>query len=217
MAAGKLMLAARRKPGLKPVEKRQVRKIANAVVNKRAEKKHYFNGGTLITASSSGNIVSLTGVPQATTASSDTTRDGDKFELAGGKLRLDINTASGDGTNVVRIILFQWLQDTTPVLADILLNLTSGWEYLADYNHDKRDHFKILSDRSYYFAEAANEGPIRKVTSQSWKVGKRKAVVNMQGGGVTGTNEVYMLALSDSTAVNHPTVEYAFHTFFYDI
>lgn len=205
MAAGKLRRfnPNKKKGGLNKVQKREVAQLANQNRLKRSEWKRHVVGGT-INASTAGFFQSLTDLPQGDT---DITRDGDQVEAYTVDLRYYAFTQ--DATNLVRVILFQWVPNTaiaTPTLADILLN-AGTYDALAPYETDNHQMWKILYDRTHSMAQTgAASANVTKLIRKKIKVSRKK--VQFEGGTTDGTNKVYMLVISDSGVANHPGITY---------
>ena len=132
---------------------RSLKPLARKLEKEIGEKKYYALAvsnpleGALI--SNLGSVGSLSSVPQG---DSDTTRDGDQLTISSLEIRYNmfLNIVSAAATNPqeinnMRLIIFQWYPDSTPIVSDILLTT----HVLAPYQHDKRFMFKILYDKSH--------------------------------------------------------------------
>lgn len=175
-----------------------VKTLISKQISKRAEKK-YFNGSySLSSYDHNGTIRELTPIPQGDT---DVTRDGDSLYLR--SMRVNGELVLGDTTNIVRVIVFQWLETDTPVPANILSSTYVGTSNapLAPYHHDSRRLFRILYDRK--FVLNANR-PNALYDTGYLRIPKRK--VSYIAGGTTGSNKLWVLLISDSGAVVHPTI-----------
>lgn len=201
-----------RRRGRAPLTKRQVAavsKIANRKISSRAEKKYYDRALTGQAYDWAGSIVSLTNIPQGDT---DVTRDGDQVYLR--SIRMSGDIVIGDTTNVARLIIFQWYQDATPAYTDVLSSVYQGTVNAVNspYHHDGRRQFRVLYDKR--FVMDSDDGIVLFDTGYL-RPAKRK--INFNAGGTDGENEIFMLALSDSGAVSHPSFNFVCRTTFNDM
>lgn len=176
-----------------------IRKAVRREIESYAEKM-YFPAPSNLSVSSTPNVVSLSDVAQG---DADTNRDGDQLSLTSIEFRGYI--ATGDTTNVLRFIIFQWYPNDSfypPTASDILLTAASG--FISPYSHDGRFQFKILYDRS--FSMSTNWQPYLTFHKYVTKGFRRKIQYN--AGGTTGVNKIYLLLVSDSSAAPHPTISY---------
>lgn len=202
----------RRFRGKKALTKRQalaVRSIATRSINARAEKKYYDRSLSGTTYDWSGSIVSLTNIAQGST---DVTRDGDSIYLRSCRVVGDIT--AGDTTNMFRVIIFQWFDDTTPVYTDILSSVYQGTVNCVNspYHHDQRKHFNVMYDKRYLLDSS---DPNVMFDTKYMRPAKRK--VHFSAGGTTGSNELFILFMSDSGAATHPSVNFVARTTFNDM
>lgn len=147
-------------------------------------------------------ILDLTEVPQGTT---DVTRVGDKLTIRGLDIRMDAIIA--DTTNVIRCIIFQWYINTNitlsnPLGSQVLQDITT-YPHLSNYHHDNNNQFHILYDT---MIQLGAQGPQARVWHVKPNLKWAKKTVEFSGGGTNGANKLYMLLVSDSSAVSHPTV-----------
>lgn len=127
---------------------------------------------------------------------------GSKFQPAGIQLRFGL--INGDTTNMFRIILFQWLQESVPAINGIL----QTFSVYAPLNVDNRENIIVLRDMliPLYAHGNANvhlAGEMvyvkgKKMTPCFWN----RALNIWQKG------DLYMLMLSDSAAPPSPTASY---------
>lgn len=192
-------LAARRQ-SLNQKQVSKVKRIVKRQVMSMNEWKHHVLDVPGDAISTSGQVTDLSAVAQGDT---DVTRDGD--EINAHSISIRYSWTCPDTTNVVRVIIFQWLPDSTPVIANILNPLTAGLETESHYNTDKADQFKILFDKtqvSYQAVSAQNHSPpyVRR------KLRLRKKKIKFNAGATDGSGKVYLLALTDSGVTTHPTL-----------
>lgn len=190
---------ARRK-GLTPLEKAQVARMMNV----RHEKK-YFQNYAAGTRDWSGVIHSVSDVAQG---DSDVNRDGDSLYIKSLQIRYSIAVA--DTYNLVRLICFQWLDDDTPIPSDILSATYLGTAVapLAPFHHDQRAKYRILYDsQPMALNGTSNLVEVRTVMLKNrGKLGKKMVnQIRYTAGLTTGSNKLYILEISDSSAAAHPS------------
>lgn len=177
---------------------RTFKKFVKTQINKNLEYKYrtaYYNPGGI---PNNGTVTSLINISQGLL---DTERVGDEIKLRTITFRYLVQIA--DSSNVLRIIIFQLKQQNTfaPSVASVL-NGTSP-TYLSQYNVDNRSNYQVLYDRTHITDYNA---PVRIVTGRvNMKYCKRK-IQFIAGSPTNGTNMIYALAISDSSASPHPGV-----------
>lgn len=184
-------------------EKAEVKKL----IAVRQELKFFLSQTNARAVTNSPVIFQITNIPQGV---ADTDRTGDRLYLKKAYVRLHV--AIGDFTNMFRIIFFQWKPNTVPAISgsDILLPGASGSiDYLSQYNHDNRQEFRILYDRTYNL-NGNGSGASDPITSTSQvikfiKLRPKLKQLQYAGGSTVGTNQVYYLAISDSSILPNPT------------
>lgn len=150
----------------------------------------------------SGTITKLNHPPQGINVSQ---RLGDAILLK--RVRLRLNMIYGDNTNVLRCIVFRWTQDNSiaanvPIVTDVLQTLNATAFY--NFTHERANQVHIVYDKT--IALSANGVP-DKVLVQNFfgkKLGKK--TIDMDAAVTTGTDQLYLLLISDSVAAPHPTV-----------
>lgn len=196
------LVRGRRMGGLTMTQKRAV----EAIVARNQELKFAItniNFGT----STTGVLGDVTLIAQGDT---DNTRDGDRLKLKRFFIRGVIST--GDVTNILRIIWFQWGPNSVPTASSILLNGFSGSiDYTSQYNHDNRQEYVILYDTLFHMegngsAATAPYGPTSQNTF-SYTLKPRWTELQYVGGTTVGTNHVYYFVISDSTVAPHPAFQ----------
>lgn len=112
--------------------------------------------------------------------------------------------ANGDGTNVIRVILFQWFDASVPVVNGVLESISP----YAPISWQNRKLIKVLSDKLYGTKQAGDPSLTYDLLTDSIYIKSKKmkptrfnnAGTNAQEGGL------YALFLSDSSVVAHPFV-----------
>jgi hypothetical protein len=181
----------------RPVTKGQVKQMIKSVVNAES---HFWVTVLSSGVSTTPTLVPLFEPPQNTT---DIGRIGDSVHVDSLEMRSVCYT--GDATNYLRVVLFQWNDRVagaaTPVATDVLLDVSNP--YVSTYNQDTLDAgaLHVLADRTFSMSTAANPN-----TSwyQEFKSGFRR-LVQFEGASTTGFSKFFLLQVSDSVAVTHPT------------
>lgn len=214
----------------RPLNVRQKKQVKNLIRNVQELK---FFGWNSVSAPVT-NVGNLTGVPfDVPQGDTDQTRDGDKLQWCGNiDFRMQVVNglgATADVYNNVRVVIFQWHPNSAPVAGNILLTGAGGGgivDIYSNYSHDFRQEYKILFDKVFNTIGpgsnvAVSNGPITEKTTTGllkFKISTKKASKNVQysNGGLSATNRIYILTISDSSLVTHPTIAYSMKTFYRD-
>lgn len=185
--------------------KREIVKFAKKTVETK-----YFPTNASDVVDFSGVIQGVTGIPQGDT---DLTRDGDSAYLLG--ISVNYSFIIGDTTQSCRIILFRWNQDTAaanPLVTDILDASGGILAPLSNYVMDnyRMKKFTILYDRIHALSANGTE----RVTRHFYK--KLKSKVSFDAATTNGKGKLFILVISDSGAVTHPTYQFGTMTYFTD-
>lgn len=191
-----------RKKLTKPMAK-SVRTIVKRQLAQNIELKHLSNNPGIVGVSDIANINSV-GLPVV--GSGFNQRIGDSIKLKSFNFKYTIYLS--DPSNVMRIIVFQWKNNSgisgTPTVQYILQQPTPyGW--LSQHNQDTKQNYKILYDRTHTMQ---NGGPLQITRSVNIN---RFATTNIQFISDVATQnncikgEIYLLLISDSNVVIHPT------------
>jgi len=118
----------------------------------------------------------------------------------------------GDPTNICRLVLFQWYDNSTaPTAATVLQAVNS----LAPKSMDNRSELKVLADRLHFMAILSTGGNNNCGDRIHIKKNKMtEAVYNAATGRYKG--QLYALWLSDSTILPNPTVTFYSRVYFTD-
>lgn len=136
------------KPKPRYVTKKYVDKKIKGIIEKKYHLKLVSSG-----ANPSYDNPYQVSLSEIALGSGDIFRDGDRIKVT--SIQISGSIAAGINTNFagVRILVFQWLCESVPVPLDIIsasgIALTSLTWQQNHYNHDKRNQFRILSDRKY--------------------------------------------------------------------
>lgn len=183
---------------------RRLKRLAFKLNNITAEKKYKLIPVNILVADT-GTITPLSDIAQTSGVSgaSDTTRIGDRILLR--SLEVNLAAINGDPTNAIRVIIFQWLPGTTPLLGNILLDSAGGADVAySPYTHDGRQSFRILLDKTFYLGSSSltrTAGIHKYITRFPLRfIDYSDAVTTPLANGI------WMLTVSDSTSATHPTV-----------
>lgn len=202
-----------RKKGLNVKQKRQVVKV----IRQQQEMKYaWITGSTSFggTGAGTGPITTqLTQIPQGDT---DQQRDGDKFRLIRHRFRAFVHPGSQTLCQV-RVIVFQWFPTSTPVIASILITGGTGSiDVTSEYNHDRRQEYRILMDKMLTAGTSEGAGA-QKAIKHIYNYKDKHANCQMNAGStVDGTNQVWLIAISDTGAATYPSLKYTMKFFFTD-
>lgn len=213
--------APRKGKPLNPKQKKEVKTL----IARRQELKYYQQ----TKSGAVGAVAAISGLPwDIPQGIDDQARIGDTFQWCGThEIRGQFINASGVGAdthNTLRYIVFQWHPDSAPTPADILLvGPSTNIDIHSLYNHDKRQQYSILLDRTITTIGAGTSADFP-VTSNAvktfhWKIPMGKKVTKTAqrvGGGLTGTNRIYECLMTDSTIAAFPVLNYAAKVFFRD-
>ncbi len=194
-----------RSRGRAPLSRRQVRKvqtIASKTVKKLSEWKYHTISLGLATPISSGSITqSLLGVTQGDTR---TTRDGDIIFPSTISFKYDI--VPEDATNIVRVILYQFFQPSTPTISDVLDLSTpvAANHWTSPYERKFAHDYKIIYDRVHTVDTAAHT-----VYATGGKRRIPRARTTFEGATIVDpVGGVYLSAISDSTVGAGPKINW---------
>lgn len=192
-----------RKPNGRKLNKRQVRQVKN-LVSRQQEHKVFDNTVGSTGISSGGSLYGpLTAPIQGT---GDSQRVGDRITLK--KMTFREAMVYGDGTNHLRLIIFQWYQNSAvaaPLLTDILQ--TTGNPICSSINDTNMDgkKFKVLHDKVYNLTQnGANGASFSQIKLYGRRIARK--AIQFNPGATSGFNHIYMYAISDSAAVPNPSV-----------
>lgn len=174
------------------------------------------DSGSSGTVSTSGTMVNL--------LSSLARGDGILGEFQGGRItprgiQFRMTFTSADSTNVMRVMVFQWMDSSIPVVAGILQASTNCLSAVSITN---RALINVLYDRVYtvssYDGGTSNSYCLTFPQEQQYIKGKRMFPVEFASGTVAvQKGGLYCLLISDSSAISHPSVSFYFRTTFTDV
>lgn len=115
--------------------------------------------------------------------------------------------ANGDGTNFMRILLFQWFDSTSPAVSGILNASTSPFSML--YWHNK-ENIKVLADRLVpLYQQGLRQDSFYAWCEEIYVKGKKMIPIKFNSAGTAAQKgEIYLLVLSDSSVPANPYMVY---------
>jgi hypothetical protein len=118
----------------------------------------------------------------------------------------------GDGTNVCRVIIFQWMDSIVPTVAGILQTVNP----LSAVLLTNRSNIIVLHDRLVSLKQYAPNGNDAQCV-QAYVKGKRMVPMEFPSGAVIPQKGgLYALFLSDSTVAPAPNLDFYFRVTFTD-
>jgi len=149
----------------------------------------------------SGNITGGSGVRQ---------RTGDTIKLLRAYINYQIESINADVFTTARILIFQWIPSTTltgpPLVAEILQSASN----LAMHNFQLSQQYRVLYDVQHSFA--GTTGAPTSAGNQGYggliDVSKALKMLEFEEAAVTGTNQLFMLTISDSLVAPYPNFNF---------
>lgn len=185
------------------VTKAQVKRM----IARKAELKYFDLVQTATGVSSSGSVWDLSAMTQAAGLNH---RIGDEITTVW--LEIQFASAIADSTNFMRYVVFIWNNDTagvTPTLAAVLANGNDA-QTLQHVVTNAKDTI-VLLDVVHKLSAVSN--PTERTRHI---IGLKNKIIEYTDNATTGNKHLYLAAVSDSTAVAHPTVEFASRLAFRD-
>lgn len=174
-------------------------KNVRAIVKSTAEKKYLLTLNN-VAVSLTPIIQYLCSVPLG---DGDSQRNGDQITAKSIWLRYCVIT--GDTTNLIRVILFQWSDTTAPTAQDILLS-PSVDPVFSHWNHDTRYKYKIMYDKTH--STVTTTELAQQFVSVRKNNFKTRKLQYIGGSATVGYNMLYILVVSDSGAAPNPGFQY---------
>lgn len=170
------------------------------VLRSKTETKYWDDSESAVACTDIGAIYNLTEITQG---DSDSSRDGDSVTAMSYQIRFSATV--GDNDNIVRLVVFQWHDlNSLPSVGQILPYTSSSLAVYAPYRHDTKPMFKILADKVLILD---SDDPIAYGKIFISKGFNRKIQFNTPSGS-TIHNGLYLLAVSNSGVVTHPSISY---------
>lgn len=185
---------------------RQKRQVVN-LISRRGELKFATKNTTgFVDVTSTGLLNGFVDITQ--NIGDEDVRIGDRLQWCGNlEIRLQVTSLPGVGAdvyNTIRFIVFQWHPNSTPSTNNILIPgpLAGTFDVLSSYNHDQRQQYKIMVDKTINLVAGQNN----EVRTFVRKVSVRRCAKYAQftAASALGTNRFFYIILSDSFAAPHP-------------
>lgn len=201
----------RRRPGLNKRALRTVSHMIEKKIEEAPEKKYYdtyFNGNVISTTQTDQSLTDVSG------GTGSNQRIGHDIDLISIQFKLAFTVA--DSTNIIRMVLYQWLDDPIDLTNVPFPEYTQLFEYGVTTGitvtsqlfspliiTGRAGSFKILLDR--YIVLDTTSSPVEVVEGFINKKFRKK--VHFDTGATYGPNHVNIMLISDSAAITHPTVD----------
>lgn len=211
MARGKMIFVTKRQPKGPAVSKKQVKSIVKREIGKQFEAKHWQDTNNL-TLSTTPDIQYLSLVPQATTASTDETRDGDEIRPLSFELNGFVNAGASDTSGgSVRILIVIWKESsseaTTPVTAgDVLHDTDSQENVISPYNDDQRSNYRVLYDKHVSVPIIGSAG-VKHIPFRVRIPAKKMNKIYFESASVVAKNHLVLISMCTQTS-NQPGLRY---------
>lgn len=174
-----------------------------SVIKGMAEKKffNYFlnaNPGAFATAP----VIAPMGNP--TIGTSDSNRIGDQITMLTARIRYSLELA--DTTNAVRVIIlaFKDVNFAAFTMSDLMNTIgssTEEQEVMSYYNRDQLTRFQILYDKIHFLDE------FHPYLQQDLVIKLKDMKQQFVGGSQDCSNQIFIVAYSDSAAATHPQLQ----------
>lgn len=146
------------------------------------------------------------------------TRIGDKITVTSLQLKCWFTTIGV--SNVVRIIVFKWFDNTVPTVAQILETVGDERAPISPLNHDDKVRRKIFLDTTFTIVDQ-QDTEIRYYNAfiDLRKRGERISAVHFDAGATTGLGIFYVLFVSNEATGSggEPLIRYYIRTNFTDL
>lgn len=187
----------------------QVRSIVKRALRSNEEEKYAIVHGSYSVSTTAG-VYSLSNTSQG---SSGGGHIGDECRLKSIEFRWDAIVA--DTTNFLRVILFVWKPNMTltgtPADTDVLKTTTPPNMITSCYEEDGEDMYRVLYDKVILLTTNGDN---------AIAVGKMYRKLNLKQDYTTSSsncsNNIFLLLISDSGAVSHPTFNFTSRIAFTD-
>ncbi len=176
--------------------------IRKTVRNELGKTEEIHRLDTTIDESAISTTATITAITAVAAGDDRTHRNG--IEAVGKTLTCRYLLTSADTTNIVRILVVRWWDSVTPTLANILENTTTiSFALISPYQAEPTHRYKVLYDKVHRMSNALD-------THQA--LGRFSIKLNnsrfkwTSTASTTERDPIYLMAISDSGAVTHPTL-----------
>lgn len=181
---------------------KRIVKTVKRVLSRTIETKYHDQNPALFAVANSGSMFDFLNF-NAQGTSDFQERIGDKIQLSRFSMRCVIDASNTDEYNFFRVIIFRWRVDDN-ILVPTTLDILQTSDVYSPYSFDLKTSRKrqILFDRTYLVVSGQSNAA--KALNINFSLRGHK--VNFIGATDNGEGKVYALFISDSTAVNHPSI-----------
>ena len=185
---------------LNPRQRTQVKRIMSL----RQETKRFVNSVAMTSVLATPAVQgSFSVISQGT---GQTARVGSSIFMK--RIRIRMTLQSADIVNSLRVIIFQWRENSanlTPAPTDIITLSTNPWQSSYNYTHHVAKNFHICYDRTFSLSTIGSPSVIdRMIDLYGKRLGSKHLVY--EPATTAGTNQYYMLVVSDSVASPSPAI-----------
>lgn len=199
------------KPRAKQTNKKKLVTTVKRLIANRIETKQYFNA---FTPASLTNTASYFELLQPANGTTDITRIGDKVRPL--RLEIGISLIVSDVTQLIRLCVIQWFKNTTPTDAEVFNDTTNDTSKLMGaMNHDSQRSkiLKVVWDRTYSLNTVSNTN---KMIRKNLNLSQLRPTSWIAGASTNAIGGYFLVAMSDSSAIGHPTIAAAWRIRFKD-
>lgn len=125
------------------------------------------------------------------------------LKIKGKNLLLRFQLIHSDSTQMVRVMVIRWFCSTTPVVSDVVFTPSASTPWpLNPLNIDNSKEIQVLYDNLFALSTNTNANIVDKVF-----IG-RPMHISFETDDTRDNGHLYLIAVSDSTAVSHPSITY---------
>ncbi len=176
----------------KKVAREEAYKVYNGM-----QENQYHSLNTSTTSSTTPTFNAFTNIAQGDT---NLTRDGNEILIK--RVRLNFSMAAADTTNIIRLILFYWNNDTTPAVEDLFID-GAGDVNSTLLNHNQ--NARILFDKRIALSSTGANNVVLFSYDKKYKKGV-KVEYNSSTSTDVHRNSLHLMNVSDSGAATHPAL-----------
>lgn len=191
--------------------KAQVQALVAKAISARAEKKYFLDNQTAQSMTYSGAVYDLSEVPQG---DDDVSRDGDSLYIRSVRV-LGRMANAGGAVNHIRVIVFQWRDDSTPTASSVLIPgyLGTVLAPLSLYTHDQRRKYNVMYDKKFTL-DTSGKSTVLFDTGYLFPTTKK---ISFTSGTTTGNDKLWLLVVSDTASATYPALNYVSRLTFNDM
>jgi hypothetical protein len=193
-------------------KKTTVPKILRSLV----EPKYFDTLSTANSIGSGGTIFPLTGIPQGDSQSS---RVGDFINPLSMIFNFTLYTVNSDIVTTIRLIWFKWKPSTatTTITVASILEAPASSNVLSHFNFQLQQQFTVLHERQFQASGITTAPTVSSnfgATGMPIPIGSSDLEFSL--GSVNGTNQFFLLAISDSALTPFPVLSFSNRLYYED-